>query len=122
MSKKILVVDDEPYIVRSLTYVLGKGGYECSIATDGEEALNQIKKNKPDLIFLDIMLPKVDGYEVCKQIKNNPDLKDIYVIMLSAKGQAAEKEKGFSVGADEYMTKPFSPTNITQRVKEIFEV
>jgi len=121
MSKKILVVDDEPFIVRSLTYVLGREGYECSIATDGEEALNQIKKNKPDLIFLDIMMPKIDGYEVCRQIKSDPDLKNIYIIMLSAKGQAAEKEKGFSVGVNEYITKPFSPTNILRRIKEIFK-
>lgn len=121
MPGKILIIEDEPHIVRSLTFILGKEGYECSVACDGEEALNKIRKNKPDLIFLDVMLPRIDGYGVCGQVQSDPDLKNIYIIMLSAKGQKADKEKGLAAGADEYITKPFSPADILRRVKEILK-
>jgi len=117
--KKILIVDDEPNILRSLTYILEKEGYDCKTASNGEEALKQIKEDKPDLILLDIMIPKVDGMEVCRRVKSSPGLKDIYVIILSAKGQKADKEEGLSCGADEYITKPFSPAEMAGRINEI---
>ncbi len=118
-DKKILIVDDDPNIIRSLTFVLGKGGYNTSSATNGEEALAKVRELKPDLIFLDIMMPKKNGYEVCQEIRSAPDLNGIYIIMLSAKGQEADKTKGLSLGANEFMTKPFSPAGVVNRVKEL---
>ncbi|MFA4836521.1 MAG: response regulator [Dehalococcoidia bacterium] len=118
-KKKILVVDDEPHLVRSLTFVLSKAGYDTSSASNGEEALIKVREAKPDLMFLDVMMPKKNGYEVCQEIKNDPSLKDIYIIMLSAKGQEADKDKGLSLGADEFLSKPFSPVKIIERVKAL---
>lgn len=118
-DKKILVVDDEPHLVRSLTFILQKEGYGVITAVDGEDALQKVRESKPDLMFLDVMMPKKNGYEVCHEIKNSPELKDIYIIMLSAKGQVADREKGREVGADEFMTKPFSPMEVTAKVKQV---
>jgi len=118
-EKKILVVDDEPHVIRTLTYVLGKEGYEVSSAGDGEEAMAKVRASKPSLLFLDVMMPKKNGYEVCRELKSNSSLSDIHVIMLSAKGQEADKEKALSFGADEFMTKPFSPIGVVNKVKEL---
>jgi two-component system alkaline phosphatase synthesis response regulator PhoP len=120
-KKKILVVDDEPYVVRSLMFVLKKEGYKAIGASNGEEAIQKALEEKPDLIFLDIMMPKMNGYEVCQKLKENEETKDIYVIILTAKGQKEDKMKGVEVGANEYITKPFSPSKVVQRMKEIFE-
>ena len=118
-SKKVLVVDDDPNVVRSLTFVLSKGGYDTEVATNGEEAMAKVKESKPGLMFLDVMMPKKNGYEVCQEVKGNPDLSSVYIVMLTAKGQEADKEKGLSLGADEFITKPFSPVTVLQRVKEL---
>ena len=118
-EKKVLVVDDEPHILRTLTFVLEKEGYDVSSATNGEEAMAGVRRSKPDLIFLDIMMPKKNGDEVCQEIKDDPDLSDIHIIMLTAKGQDADREKGLSVGAEEFMTKPFSPIQVIGRVREL---
>ena len=118
-EKKILVVDDEPYIVRTLTYVLKGEGYDVSTATNGEEAAEKVQKSKPDLMFLDVMMPKKNGYELCEEIKSNAGLSDIHINMLTAKGQEADKEKAISVGVDEFITKPFSPLQVVDRVKEL---
>lgn len=118
-EKKILVVDDEPHILRSLTFVLKKEGYDVSSATNGEEALAKIRESKPSLMFLDVMMPKKNGYEVCQEVKGDPSLSGICIIMLTAKGQEADREKGLSLGADEFITKPFSPMKIVERVREI---
>ncbi len=118
-DKRILVVDDEPHVVRTLTFVLKKEGYEVVSAGNGEEALNLVHKHKPDLMFLDVMMPKKNGYEVCREIKANPAFSDIHIIMLSAKGQEADREKAESLGANEFITKPFSPAGIIDRVREI---
>lgn len=120
-SKKILIVDDEPYVVRSLMFVLKKEGYKTIGAYNGEEAIQKAKEEKPDLIFLDIMMPKMNGYEVCQKLKENEETKNIYVIILTAKGQKGDKMKGAEVGANEYITKPFSPSKVVQRMKEIFK-
>lgn len=120
-KKKILVVDDEPYVVRSLMFVLKKEGYKTIGAYNGEEALQKAVEERPDLIFLDIMMPKMNGYEVCQKLKENEETKNIYVIILTAKGQKEDKMKGVEVGANEYITKPFSPSKVVQRMKEIFE-
>ena len=118
-ERRILVVDDEPNVVRSLTFVLNKEGYNVSSAVNGEEAMLKIQEVKPSLMFLDVMMPKKNGYEVCKEVKSNSTLSDIHVIMLTAKGQEADREKGFDSGADEFMTKPFSLKTVVDRAKEI---
>lgn len=118
-EKRILVVDDEPHVVRSLTFVLKKEGYDVSSATDGEEAIAKVRESKPNLMFLDVMMPKKNGYQVCQEIKADPSLSDIYIIMLTAKGQEADREKGLNLGADEFITKPFSPMKIVERVGEL---
>ena len=118
-DKRILVVDDEPYVVRTLTFVLKKEGYEVSSAGNGEEALNLVHEHKPDLMFLDVMMPKKNGYEVCQEIKNDSAFSDIHIIMLSAKGQEADREKAISMGANEFITKPFSPAGVIEKVREI---
>jgi len=118
-GRKILVVDDEPNVIRSLTFVLKKEGYDVSVATNGEEAMLKIQESKPKLMFLDVMMPKKNGYEVCQEVKGNSGLSDIHIIMLTAKGQQADREKGLDAGADEFMTKPFSLMAIVDKVKEI---
>jgi len=120
MSKgRILVVDDEIYIVHILDFSLGMEGYEVLTALDGEQALERLKSDKPDLIVLDIMMPKVDGYEVCRTIKSNPETQHIPVILLSAKGRNVDQKMGFDVGADDYITKPFSPRKLVERINQL---
>jgi two-component system alkaline phosphatase synthesis response regulator PhoP len=120
MSKgRILVVDDEIYIVHILDFSLGMEGYEVITALDGEAALEKLKTERPDLIVLDIMMPKLDGYEVCKVIKANPDTAHIPVILLSAKGRNVDQKMGFDVGADDYITKPFSPRKLVERINQL---
>jgi DNA-binding response OmpR family regulator len=118
-DRKILVVDDEPNVVRTLTFVLKKEGYEVAEAVNGEEALIKAREFKPSLMFLDVMMPKKNGYEVAVELKNEAGTRSIYIIILSAKGQEADKEKALSAGANEYMTKPFSPVAVISRVKEL---
>ena len=120
MSKgRILVVDDEIYIVHILDFSLGMEGYEVITALDGEQALEKLKTEKPDLIVLDIMMPKLDGYEVCKAIKSSPETRHIPVILLSAKGRNVDQKLGFDVGADDYITKPFSPRKLVERINQL---
>ena len=120
-SKKILVVDDEPHLVRSLSFILAKEGYEITTASDGEEALAKVANNKPDLMFLDIMMPKKNGYEVCEAIRRIPELNSLYIIMLSAKGWDIDRAKAIDVGANEFMSKPFSPLEIISRVRKAIQ-
>ena len=115
----ILVIDDEPYILRSLSYLLTREGYTVETATNGEEGLKRVRSLQPPLVFLDIMMPNMNGYEVCEQVKADTSLAGTYVIMLSAKGQQIDRERGLLGGADEYMTKPFSPRDVAQRVRTI---
>jgi DNA-binding response OmpR family regulator len=118
-SGTILVIDDEPYILRSLSYLLQREGYVVETAHNGEEGLQRVRDLRPPLVFLDIMMPQMNGYEVCEQVKADPSLENTYVIMLSAKGQQIDRERGLLGGADEYMTKPFSPREVAQRVRTI---
>jgi two-component system, OmpR family, alkaline phosphatase synthesis response regulator PhoP len=120
-SKHILVVDDEPHLIRSLTYILAKEGYAVTMAGDGEEALIKVAENRPDMIFLDIMMPKKNGYEVCETIRSTPAWKDIYIIMLSAKGWDIDREKALNVGANEFMSKPFSPLEAVSRARKALD-
>ncbi len=113
----VLVVDDEPFICRSLSFVLRKGNYIVIEARDGEEALTAVRLHKPDLVFMDVMMPKRNGFDVCAQIKQDPELCGTRVILLTAKGQDSDREVGTKAGADDYMTKPFSPTKILERAR-----
>ena len=119
LVKKILVVDDEPNIVRSLAYILKKEGYDVSTAKDGEQARDMVRDSKPHFMILDVMMPRKSGYDVCEEVKSDPDLRDIHVMMLTAKGQVGDREIGLSKGADEYLTKPFSPRLILNKVEEL---
>ena len=115
-DRPILIIDDEPYILRALSYLLAREGYKVETASNGEEGLARVRELRPPLVFLDIMMPRMNGYEVCEQIKQDPGLADTYVIMLSAKGQQVDRERGLLGGADEYMTKPFSPREVAEHV------
>ena len=107
-APSILVADDEPNIVLSLEFVLQEEGYRVRVARDGQEALQAIAAEKPDLLLLDVMLPRVSGFEVCERIRANPDWRDLRVVMVSAKGREVEVRKGLALGADSYITKPFA--------------
>lgn len=119
--KKILIADDNENIREALTYLLEDEGYAISLAKDGSDTLKKVREFRPDILFLDIMMPEMNGYEVCRIIKNDPELKKTYVIMLTAKGQVVEQERGREVGADEYIVKPFSPMEILTKIKNILE-
>jgi len=116
--KKVLIVDDEPNIIMSLEFLIKKNGYEVFIARDGSEALTIIDNELPNIVILDIMMPMVDGYEVCSYIKNNKNLKS-KVIFLSAKDKQKDIKKGYEAGADFYMTKPFSTKSLVKKVNEM---
>jgi len=120
-TQKILIADDNENIRDALTYLLEDEGYELVLAVDGADTIRKVRDLKPDILFLDIMMPEINGYDVCRTIKNDPDMKGTYVIMLTAKGQVAEQERGREVGADEYIVKPFSPMEILAKVKQILE-
>jgi len=116
MTKSVLVVDDEPNIILSLEYLMKRSGYEVRVARDGEEALTSILTAPPDLVLLDINIPKRNGYEVCQAIRANPDLNNVRILMVTAKGRDVEIEKGLALGADGYATKPFSTKELAERV------
>jgi DNA-binding response OmpR family regulator len=116
---RILIVDDEPNIVLALELLMKKEGYEVHTVDDGDRAVQAAKELRPDLILLDIMMPKMDGYEVCQRIRSDALLKDVSIIMLTAKGREVEREKGLALGADHYITKPFSTRQVVMKVKEI---
>jgi len=117
--KKILIVDDEPNIVMSLEYTFKKNNYEVFIARDGQEALDILKNNYPDVIILDVMMPMVDGYATLEQIKKDKNLKHTKVIFLSAKNKESDIAKGLALGADCYLTKPFSIKKVVEQVAEL---
>lgn len=115
----ILVVDDEPFICRSLTFVLRKENYRVLEARNGEEALAAIREHKPDLVFLDVMMPKLNGFQVTEKVRADRALDLVKIILLTAKGQECDREVGRTAGADDYLTKPFSPSRILARAREI---
>lgn len=117
MTRSVLVVDDEPNIVLSLEFLMKQAGYEVRVARDGEAALQAIAEKVPDLVLLDVMMPKRDGYDVCQTVRGNPDWRGVRIIMLTARGREIEKEKGLALGADDYITKPFSTREVVDRVK-----
>jgi DNA-binding response OmpR family regulator len=119
MSKKILVADDEPNIVAALEFLLQRNGFEVTVARNGEEALQLVESHSPDLVLLDVMMPVRSGYEVCRRIRERPEWNHVKIVMLSAKGRDAEVNKGLSVGADLYITKPFSTRDLVEKVKRL---
>jgi len=121
MSKKVLIADDEPSIVTAVEFLLRREGYEVYIARDGAEALALIESARPDLVVLDVMMPQKSGYEICRSIRERAEWRGIKVIMLSAKGRDAEVSKGMTMGADIYVTKPFSTRDLMGRVKALLE-
>ena len=119
MKKKILIVDDEPNILLSLDFLMKKNGYSVFIARDGEEAINIINREKPETIILDIMMPKVDGYEVCQYVRQHEEYASAKVIFLSAKSKESDIQKGYEMGVDLYLTKPFSTRTLVEKVKKL---
>jgi len=121
VSKKILIADDEPNIVAAIEFLLQQSGYEVHVAQDGEEALKFVEGCIPDLVLLDVMMPKKSGYEVCARIRERADWRHIKIVMLSAKGREAEVNKGLSMGADLYVTKPFSTRELITTIKRLLD-
>ena len=121
MSASILVADDEPNIVLSLEFLLKQAGFRVRTVADGEAALAAIAQEPPNLVLLDVMIPGRDGYAVCQEIRSNPAWRDVRIIMLTAKGGEIQREKGLSLGADEYVTKPFSTRELVDRVRRMLE-
>ena len=121
MSKKILIADDEPNIVTALEFLLQRNGYEVHVARNGEEALKLVEDCNPDLVLLDVMMPVRSGYDVCTRIRERADWRHIKIIMLSAKGRDAEINKGLSIGADQYITKPFSTQELVAKINGLLE-
>ncbi len=116
MAYKILVVDDEPTIVRLMEFILARQGHEMLVAVNGEEALQKVRAARPDLVLLDIMMPRIDGYAVARAVRADPATAALPIIMLSAKAQEEDIRKGVEIGVDEYITKPFSPEHLVQVV------
>jgi DNA-binding response OmpR family regulator len=125
MRKKLLIVDDEPHIrmlIEQTLEELEDDGVELLFAENGEQALSIIEKEKPNLVFLDVMMPKMNGMEVCQKVKKELKLTDVYIILLTAKGQEVDRQKGLDMGADRYMTKPFDPDEMLSVAEEIINL
>jgi DNA-binding response OmpR family regulator len=121
MAKEILIVDDEPGIVVPVQFLMEQQGYNVMTAERGEDALDLIYQYKPDLVLLDIMLPGIDGYEVCEIVRLNPDYRNVKIVFFTAKGRETEIAKGLALGADAYITKPYSNVELVAKVKELLE-
>ncbi|MDX9885169.1 response regulator [Thauera sp.] len=121
MNKKILIADDEQNIVISLEFLMKREGFEVLVANDGEEAIKRIRADQPDLVLLDVMMPKKSGFEVCQEVKADPTLGAVRILMLTAKGRDTELAKGLALGADAYMTKPFSTRELVDKVRSLLE-
>jgi len=118
-TKKILVVDDDPYILMSLEFLMKKNGFDVMVARNGTEALEIVEKQVPDIVLLDIMMPDVDGYAICKHIKSSKKLKEAKVVFMSAKSKETDIQKGYDLGASLYVTKPFSTRHLLKQVQEL---
>lgn len=122
MSKRVLVVDDEPNIVMSLEFLMRRAGFEVQVARNGKEALAALDGPPPDLLLLDVMMPEFDGYEVCERVRSRPEWNRTKIIMLTARGRDVERERGLALGADAYVTKPFSTRDLVEQVKRMLGV
>jgi DNA-binding response OmpR family regulator len=121
MSTKVLIADDEPNILISLEFLMKREGYEVHVARDGEEALDALRRERPRLLLLDVMMPKKTGFEVCQELRADEAIRDTLVLMLTAKGRDTDIAKGMAMGADAYMTKPFATRELVQKVRELLE-
>jgi DNA-binding response OmpR family regulator len=119
MSKTLLIADDEPNIVISVEYLMKREGFEVLVAGDGEEALAKIRQHRPDIVLLDVMMPKMNGFDVCQEVRADPALAGVRILMLTAKGRDTEVAKGLALGADVYMTKPFSTRELVEKVRQL---
>jgi DNA-binding response OmpR family regulator len=122
MTQRILIVDDEPNIVISLEFLMKKEGFAVAVANDGDEALAQVASFNPDLLLLDVMMPKKSGFEVCEALRADPERAGLKIVMLTAKGRDTEMAKGLAIGADAYVTKPFSTKELVDKVREMLAV
>jgi DNA-binding response OmpR family regulator len=121
MSHSVLIVDDEPNIIISLEYLLERAGYRVLVARDGQEALDVIERMVPDLVLLDLMLPRLSGFDVCRRIRANPAWEGMRVVMLTAKGRDVEASQGLAFGADAYVTKPFSTRDLLAQIRALLQ-
>lgn len=119
MNQKILIADDEPNILVSLDYLMKREGYDVHLARDGQEAMDLLRSEKPRLLLLDVMMPKKNGFEVCQEVRADDALKNTLILMLTAKGRETDVVKGLALGANAYMTKPFSTRELVQKVAEL---
>ena len=119
MAKRVLVVDDEPNIVMSLRFLMEREGFAVEVASSGQEAVAALDRAAADLVLLDVMMPELDGFEVCQRIRNQPAWRATKIVMLTAKGRAVERDKGLALGADAYVTKPFSTRDLVAKVKRM---
>jgi DNA-binding response OmpR family regulator len=121
-ARRVLVVDDDAFIRRPLEFILREEGFDPETAVDGEDCLRKVSERRPDLIILDVMMPGRDGFEVCSALKQNPQLAGIPIIMLSARGRERDRERGVALGISEFMTKPYSPSDLLRRVRELLSL
>jgi DNA-binding response OmpR family regulator len=119
MAQRVLVVDDEPNIVMSLRFLMEREGFQVEVASTGQAAVAALDREPADLVLLDIMMPELDGFEVCQRIRDNPAWRATKIVMLTAKGRDVERDKGLALGADEYVTKPFSTRDLVAKVKQM---
>ena len=119
MSHKILIADDEPNILITLEYLMKREGYAVSVARDGAEALDTLRRERPTLLLLDVMMPTKTGFEVCQEVRVDDELKDTLILILTAKGRDTDVAKGLALGADDYITKPFSTKELVRKVREL---
>jgi DNA-binding response OmpR family regulator len=119
MTSKILIADDEPNILISLEYLMKREGFEVHVARDGQEALDVLRRERPHLVLLDVMMPRKSGFDVCQELRADESLHDTRVLLLTAKGRDTDVAKGMAMGADAYMTKPFSTRELVQKVREL---
>jgi DNA-binding response OmpR family regulator len=119
VGKRVLLVDDEPNIVMSLEFLMRRAGFEVQVARNGREALDALEGTAPDLLLLDVMMPEFDGYEVCERIRARPEWNATKIVMLTARGREVERERGLALGADAYVTKPFSTRDLVDKVKHM---
>ena len=121
MTGKILIADDEPNILISLEFLMKREGYEVTVARDGQEALDAVARERPDLVLLDVMMPKKTGFDVCQALRADEANRDVRIVMLTAKGRDTDVAKGTALGADAYMTKPFSTKELVAKVRELLQ-
>jgi two-component system, OmpR family, alkaline phosphatase synthesis response regulator PhoP len=122
VGKRVLVVDDEPNIVMSLEFLMRRAGFDVQVARNGREALDALEGAPPDLLLLDVMMPEFDGYEVCERVRARPEWSGTKIVMLTARGREVERERGLALGADAYVTKPFSTRDLVEQVKRMLHV